>query len=135
MKRKAISLKNKLASALLQMLREENGKLVRIIPHDEAVCLTADEIISRFDFHHYPIPHAHGGPDEPWNLDPVLREEHRKITAKRDIPMIAKTKRIQDRERGIKKPSRIRSRGFAMVEPQRSASRGLRITGKRAKEL
>lgn len=127
MSRKAISLKTKLASALLQMLRpDDSGNLVRIIPHEEAKALTADQIISRFDFHHYPIPHAHGGPDEPWNLDPVLRPDHQRITAKRDIPMIAKTKRIQAREAGeVRNSPRIKSAGFRKSEPQRSASRPL----------
>ena len=62
MSRKPLSMKVKLASALLQMLRaDDTGKLVRIISHEEAKTLSANEIISRFDFHHYPIPHAHDG--------------------------------------------------------------------------
>lgn len=95
MKRKHISLKVKLASTLLKMLRADDvGVLRPVIPHDEAKTLTADQIISRFHFNHHPIPHACGGPDEPWNLDPEPVQRHREITAKIDIPRIAKGKRI-----------------------------------------
>lgn len=95
MARGYISLKTKLASALLTIVRPNaEGKLEPVIPHEEAKGLSADEVISRFDFHHYPIPHAHGGPDEHWNLEPMPRSLHREITAKIDIPRIAKTKRL-----------------------------------------
>lgn len=98
MKRSHISLKTKLAAALLQMKRCERTltgeRWTLIIPHDEAKTLTADQIIARFHFDHHPIPHAHGGPDEPWNLDPVVVAEHQEKTAKRDVPQIAKTKRL-----------------------------------------
>jgi vacuolar-type H+-ATPase subunit I/STV1 len=96
MSRKHISLKTKLAAALLQMRKEVDGKLELIIPHEEAKTLTADKILERFDFHHYPITHAEGGPDEPWNLEPVERAKHREITAKVDVPGIAKRKRVTE---------------------------------------
>lgn len=92
-----IPLKVKLAAALLQMLRpDENGKLVPVIPHEDAKHMTADQIISLFNFDHTPIPKAHGGPDAPWNLEPRPILEHRRKTAKVDVPMIAKTDRIID---------------------------------------
>jgi hypothetical protein len=95
MKRKHVSLKVKLASALLKMLKADDAGVLRpVIPFEEAKTLTADQIISRFHFNHYPIPHACGGPDEPWNLDPEPVEYHREITAKIDIPRIAEEKRI-----------------------------------------
>lgn len=95
MSRAHISLKVKLAAALLQMVRAtSDGRFVKIIPFEQAKRMTADEIIALFHFDHYPIPHAQGGPDEPWNLDPILVEGHREKTAKIDIPQIAKTKRI-----------------------------------------
>lgn len=43
------------------------------------------------------IPVAHGGPDDWWNLDPKLRADHREKT-RRDISVIAKTKRIRQAE-------------------------------------
>jgi hypothetical protein len=126
MSRKPISLKTKLASALLTMLRpDETGKLVPIIPHEHAKQMSDEQIISLFQFDHYPIPHAHGGPDESWNLEPRLIAEHRIKTATKDVPIIAKTKRIQDRERGIRKASTLRSAGFRKAPAQRSASRPL----------
>jgi hypothetical protein len=98
MKRAHISLKTKLAATLLNMLRSERtfaGEVwVPIIPHEEAKTLTADEIIARFHFDHYPIPHAQGGPDEPWNLTPMPTFDHKEKTAKIDVPQIAKTKRV-----------------------------------------
>jgi len=85
MKRGHISLKTKLASALLALHQ---------IPHSQAQRMTADQIISLYHFDHDPIPHAHGGPDEPWNLTPLLKAAHLEKTAEFDIPVIAKTKRI-----------------------------------------
>jgi hypothetical protein len=95
MKRKHISLKVKLASALLKMLKPApDGSLKPVIGLEEAKTMTPDQIIGRFQFNHHPIPHACGGPDEPWNLDPEPTALHREITAKVDIPRIAKEKRI-----------------------------------------
>ena len=65
-----------------------------VIPHDVAKQLTAKQIIRRFHFDHYPVPHAHGGSDHPSNLTPLPVIDHRTKTAKIDIPMIAKTKRV-----------------------------------------
>lgn len=95
MNRRALPLKVKLASALLQTLRDDGtGKLVRVIPHDEAKRMSAEAVISRFHFDHDPIPHSQGGPDEAWNITPRLADEHRAKTAKVDIPRIAKDKRL-----------------------------------------
>lgn len=89
--RKQPSLRVKLASALLA-LRGADGQ--RLIPHEHAKLLTADQIISLFQFNHYPIRHEAGGPAEPWNLDPEMIAVHRKITAERDVPQAAKIKRV-----------------------------------------
>jgi hypothetical protein len=56
--------------------------------------MTEDQILSLFHFDHWPVPKALGGPDEPWNLEPRPIMEHRKKTAKLDVPAIAKTKRV-----------------------------------------
>src|SRR5688572_5207602 len=53
--RRHISLTKKLASALLTIRVEENGKLVPFIDHETAKTLTAAQIISLFHFDHYPI--------------------------------------------------------------------------------
>lgn len=82
--RKEPTLKAKLAATLRELLK---------IPYDEARLLTADQIISRIEFHHIHY-HAQDGVDEHWNLDPLPKAEHRARTAKIDIPQIAKTKRL-----------------------------------------
>ncbi len=54
---------------------------------------------------------------------------HKFKTTKHDVPLIAKVKRIQDRENGIRKPSTLRGGGFRKSSPQNSASRPLRARG------
>ena len=65
------------------------------IPYDHAKAMDVDAVLSLVDFDHYPIPKAHGGPDKFFNLTPRLRPGHRIKTAKIDIPVIAKTKRVR----------------------------------------
>jgi hypothetical protein len=101
-KRAHISLTTKLASALLALGH---------VPHEHAKLMSAEQIISLFQFHHYPIPSSLGGPDEPWNLQPELIGRHRHITTKdngtgrSDVTMIARERRIE-RERTDPKPTR-----------------------------
>lgn len=125
MSRKPISLKTKLASALLTMKRDDGaGNLVPIIPHDHAKLMSDEQIIGLFQFHHYPIRHEAGGPDEAWNLEPLLIAEHRQITATIDVPQIAKIKRVQEWDEP-RKPSQMQNRGFTKAKPQRRASKPL----------
>lgn len=91
--RKAIPLKTKLASALLQMRTpNENGELVPIIPYEDAKRMTSDQIIGLFQFDHG-VLHAIEAVNEPWNLTPRVIPEHREKT-KSDVSKIAKSKRI-----------------------------------------
>lgn len=83
-KRAHISFKTKLAAALATMF----------LTHDEAKALSEDQVLSLAVWDHDPIPHAHGGEDAHYNLVPRLIPEHREKTAKRDVPQIAKTRRI-----------------------------------------
>jgi hypothetical protein len=76
------------------MRHEVDGKLVPIFTFEEAQALSADQIISLFQFDHYPIRHDDGGPAEPWNLLPRLIREHRIKTAKIDVPQMRKADRI-----------------------------------------
>ncbi len=71
------------------------------------------------------IPDALGGEPTIENCQLLCAPCHKIKTATQDIPIIAKTKRIQDRDNGIRKPSQIRNAGFRKASPQRSASRPL----------
>lgn len=89
MKRKAISMAEKLDAALLALLEAQGVP----IPREEQRGLQIGAVASRFDFDHWPQTVALGGTNHPSNLVPRLRAEHRAKTAKTDIPMIAKVKR------------------------------------------
>jgi hypothetical protein len=98
-KRRAhISLTTKLAATLLQ-LRGNGGK--RLIPHEHAKNMTAEQIVSLYEFHHNPIPKAEpfNGPDEPWNLEPRMIADHSHSTNKdngtgrSDRKVIARTRK------------------------------------------
>lgn len=65
------------------------------------------------------IPCGIGGTNELSNCQCLCVVCHTEKTAKIDVPIIAKAKRISDKHRGI----RIKSRGFAKRPPQRTASR------------
>jgi hypothetical protein len=95
MARKSIPLSVKLAAALL-MMRDESGE--RLICHEHAKEMSAEQIMSLFVWDHHPVPYAEGGPDAPWNLTPRLISGHREKTAKIDVPQIAKGKRIRKKE-------------------------------------
>ena len=90
-KRKYISMEVRLAAALLGCQR---WGWAAPIPFQQSKTMTAKQIIRRFTFDHYPIPHAHDGSDHPSNLCPRLLSDHQIKTAKIDIPMIAKVKRV-----------------------------------------
>ena len=81
----------KLAAALLQ-LRDDAG--FKLIPYQHAKAMSAAQIISLFEFDHWPIPRAEGGLDQPWNIVPLFIAEHRRKTREYDVPRIAKNKRI-----------------------------------------
>lgn len=60
------------------------------------------------DFHYdHVIPDALGGEPTLDNCQLLCRACHAEKTGKRDIPRIAKAKRISDREKGIRKPRKI----------------------------
>lgn len=94
MKRAHISFKTKLCAALCQMRHEVNGKLELILTNAEAQALSEDQILSLFQWEHGVIPHAEGGPDSHWNLEPMLIASHREKTRTIDVPGIAKRKRV-----------------------------------------
>ena len=60
----------------------------------------------KFHYDHI-IPDALGGDPVLDNCQVLCKPCHADKTGKQDIPAIAKTKRIRDRERGIRRPSRF----------------------------
>lgn len=64
------------------------------IPHEHAKQLSALQIISLYQWDHYPIRKADGGPDEPWNLRPLMIAPHREKTAKHDAPDMAHERKV-----------------------------------------
>lgn len=132
MKRPHINLKKKLAAAILTLVQydEDEADYVRVISHEAAKKMTVDQILSSVEWHHAPIPKAEDGPDEPWNLVPIPKAKHREITAKFDIPRIAKNKRItKDQEEHRRrmlakepgKSARPKSRWASRPFPKRTA--------------
>jgi hypothetical protein len=80
------TLKNKLASTLLTLWA---------IPHEHAKQMTDDQVISLFEFDHWPIPYAEGGETIGSNLLPMFIGNHRIKTRFTDVPGIAKRKRVR----------------------------------------
>ena len=62
--------------------------------------------IGKYHYDH-DIPDGLGGEPILSNCVVLCVPCHKEKTVKRDVPAIAKTKRIQDREMGIRKPSRF----------------------------
>ena len=93
--RKQPNLTVRLAAALCALTGKDGQ---RLIEHEHAKLMSAEQVISLFQFNHYPIAHADDGPAEHWNLDPELIPAHRQITAKFDIPRRAKGKRVRAAE-------------------------------------
>ena len=98
-------MRHKLAAAL----RELAG-----IPYKDAKAMHVSQIISLFEFDHDPIPHTHGGPSLHFNCMPRLRAGHRLKTAKIDIPMIAKVKRVSKAEQEFRQ--RILAKVMAITD-------------------
>jgi hypothetical protein len=125
-----ISLKTKLASALLTIRVVEDGKLVPFIDHDTAKKLTADQIISLFHFDHHPIAKWMEGSDEPWNLVPRPIMAHRLKTAKYDTPNSAKADRVVEAQEEFRQKM-LEKVGQGDAQPQHEKRRRL-MPGSRA---
>jgi hypothetical protein len=85
MARAHISDRTKLAALVCEFLE---------IPHEHQLLMHEDQVLSLVHWDHYPVPKALGGSDRFSNLRALLRSTHRAITAKRDVPTIAKVKRL-----------------------------------------
>lgn len=79
--------------------------------------------IGKYHYDH-DIPDGLGGAPTLDNCVVLCIACHRDKTSNRDVPAIAKAKRVSDKHHGIKTiRKKIASRGFARSEPQRTASR------------
>lgn len=97
MSRRHISLKTKLAAALCNMVRpDENGVMRPVIDHESAKAMTEDQVLSLFNFDHWPVPKHRDGPDAHWNLTPRPIVEHREKSARVDTPGAAKDARLSE---------------------------------------
>jgi hypothetical protein len=117
-KRPHVNLTTKLASALLTIVRDDGtGNLAPVIPRDEAKQMTAESIVSRFDFDHVEL-YALGGSIHPSNLVPRPRAEHREKSRK-DTSVVAKVKRLSKDQEDFR--SRVLAR--APGEPRARSGR------------
>jgi len=118
----------KLASALLELQRLRGNPIDR----EHAKAMSAAQLCSLFHFDHAAGYACDGADNHPTGLTPLLISEHREKTATRDVPAIAKGKRLNSAHSEFRarmlvkaggaeidaKPSRVRktvaikSRGF-----------------------
>lgn len=78
------------------------------------------------EFDHYPIAATERDSDGLDNCVACCRTCHRYKTSTFDVPMQAKSKRMQDRHVGIRPAPKMRGRGFPKAEPQHTATRPIR---------
>ena len=106
-KRKPPTLSEKLAAALMQLstYAERDGRMVLVpIVDREAIkaiddpAKAADSVRAMFECDHDPIPVALGGTNHPANLTHRIKAGHRHKTAKKDVPAIAKVKRLSEEQ-------------------------------------
>lgn len=98
-KRKPITMKQKLASALLEVQRLRGEP----IPREHARQMHEEQIISLFQFDHDAGFACHGASNHPVMITPKLRLEHKEKTAKIDQPAIAKCARISPEHEAFQK--------------------------------
>lgn len=89
MRRRLPTLRQKLAAALLA--------IPDLIPAERRDKGT-EAILKTVQFHHWRLPYADGGTNEPDNLVPMRIADHEHETRTKTVPMIAKGKRIRKTE-------------------------------------
>lgn len=109
-----ISLETKLASALLALGH---------VSYAHAKQMSARHILSLYQWHHN-IPHAEGGGDVFWNLQPELIAAHREKTATVDVPRIAKNKRLSAKHEEFRRRLLAKEPGVSVRPPSRWPKRG-----------
>lgn len=84
------NLTEKLASVLLVLKLGDDW----LIPEPIRSKGSADEILAYCQWDHYPVRRADGGTNDPRNIRPLPVAVHAEKTAKKDLPEIAKGKRL-----------------------------------------
>ena len=126
-RRKHIPLKTKLAAALCQMLRPNaEGNLEPVIDHESSKAMTEDQVLSVFNWDHYPVPKHRDGPDTHWNLTPRPIIEHRHKSATIDTPGAAKDARLDAKQTAFR--SRMLAK-IGRVEETKQEKTGRPIDG------
>lgn len=108
---KEASLKERYAAALLHLEAARctiDPTLQACIDREKAKQMSPEQIIGHFDVDHYPVPKALGGSNHPTNLNPIPRGGHKKKTAKKDIPVIAKVRRSVKEQKFVVKKNETR---------------------------
>ncbi len=102
------------------MLRQEFSKATRISAWDLAggvcQCGCRQKIVGTPEYHHI-VPAALGGSNALENCSVLSKRCHRVLTAKTDVPQIAKSRRIFEKRIGV----RGTGRGFRKAPPNYDA--------------
>lgn len=69
-------------------------------------CRGVLKVVGTAEYDHYPIPASLGGPGTLENCRVMSKKCHRRITAEKDIPELAKSDRIFEKRIGIRKSKR-----------------------------
>jgi 5-methylcytosine-specific restriction endonuclease McrA len=70
------------------------------------LCELCGWTIHNAEYDHYPVPAALGGSNDLSNCRCLCRKCHRRITAEKDVPSIARTRRIREKRAGLRRSRR-----------------------------
>lgn len=119
MNRAHISLRTKLASALLALGH---------IPYDEAKLLSEDQVLSLYQWDHG-ILHSIEANDAFWNLTPRLIAEHR-AKSRKDTTAVAKVKRLSRATAEAQSRLLAKSAGNLVWAPKSKWPKGRKIASR-----
>lgn len=114
-KRRALSMTQRAATALLQIKRGDGSWLIQEPLRSTG---TAEEIVRSVEFDHK-HPHAQGGTNDPQNMQPLLKDEHQAKT-KRDVAKIARDKRLTKKHEEARRQMLAKETGeLTYVKPKK----------------